>query len=73
RALKLNLKGYVANEPDGTVTIVAEGPREAIEKLLEECKRGPPLAVVERVEIEWVQPTGSYETFEVIYRDYELP
>ncbi|MDM7275336.1 MAG: acylphosphatase, partial [Thermoprotei archaeon] len=46
RALKLNLKGYVANEPDGTVTIVAEGPREAIEKLLEECKRGPPLAVV---------------------------
>lgn len=73
RALKLNLKGYVANEPDGSVTIVAEGSREAIEKLIEECRRGPPLAVIERVEIEWIQPIGSYEAFEVIYRDYELP
>src|SRR6202012_2207535 len=34
RALELGLTGYAANQADGRVLVVAQGPREAAEKLL---------------------------------------
>ena len=34
RALELGLTGYAANQADGRVLVVAQGPREAGEKLL---------------------------------------
>ncbi|HPY23913.1 MAG: acylphosphatase [Actinomycetota bacterium] len=35
RALELGLNGYAANQPDGRVLVVAEGPRPACERLLQ--------------------------------------
>ncbi len=35
RALELGLTGYAANQPDGRVLVVAQGPRQACEQLLE--------------------------------------
>ena len=35
RALELGLTGYAANQADGRVLVVAQGPREAGEKLLQ--------------------------------------
>ena len=35
RALELGLTGYAANQPDGRVLVVAQGPRPACERLLE--------------------------------------
>jgi acylphosphatase len=40
RALELGLTGYAANQPDGRVLVVAQGPRTACEQLLEQL-RGP--------------------------------
>ena len=40
RALELGLTGYAANQPDGRVLVVAQGPRTACERLLE-LLRGP--------------------------------
>lgn len=34
RALELGLTGYAANQPDGRVLVVAQGPRQACEQLL---------------------------------------
>lgn len=34
RALELGLTGYAANQPDGRVLVVAQGPRAAGERLL---------------------------------------
>jgi acylphosphatase len=73
RARKLGLTGFVRNEPDGSVLIVAEGEEEDIKKLINECRRGPPLARVERVEVEWQEFRGEYGDFEIEYREYELP
>jgi len=34
RALELGLDGYAANQPDGRVLVVAQGPRTSCEQLL---------------------------------------
>ncbi len=45
----LDLAGWVANESDGTVRCVAEGPRDRLEALLTRLEEGPPASIVERV------------------------
>jgi acylphosphatase len=47
----LNLKGFAQNEPDGSVYLEVEGEEENLEKFLTWCRKGPPLAKVERVEV----------------------
>jgi acylphosphatase len=67
RANELNVVGYVKNEPDGSVSFVAEGPREALERLLDFARSGPSSAVVENVETHWGAPTGEFYRFEIRY------
>lgn len=64
----LGLSGWVRNEPDGTVSAVAEGPRSDCETLVAWCHEGSPLSRVERVETEWEEPTGRQGSFEARYR-----
>jgi acylphosphatase len=45
----LSLDGYVANERDGSVHVVAEGPTWVLDELLERLRDGPPASIVERV------------------------
>ena len=49
-ARALGLRGTVRNRPDGTVEVEAEGGPEALARLVEAVRRGPPAARVERVE-----------------------
>ena len=65
RATSMGIDGYVRNEADGTVLVEAEGEREALERLVEQCRRGPPAARVERVEVEWGESIGEFRGFEV--------
>jgi len=64
-AQKLGLSGFVRNLPDGRVEVVAEGPEEKLQELIEFCHRGPPLAHVTHVEIRWEEPTGEFRGFSV--------
>jgi acylphosphatase len=66
-AAELNLSGYVRNRGDGSVEFVAEGPRPAVEQLLQAVRQGPSAAVVEQVETHWSQATGEFYRFEVRY------
>lgn len=50
-ALDYGVKGWVRNLPDGRVEAVFEGPHEAVQAVLETCKKGPPLARVDHVEV----------------------
>ena len=56
---KLGIKGWVRNMPDGTVEAVFEGDDKSVEKIIEWCHRGPPLARVDRVEVEYEEPQGE--------------
>lgn len=48
---QLDLSGEVRNRPDGSVECTAEGPFERVEQLLSRLRIGPPLALVDSVEV----------------------
>lgn len=65
RADSLQLDGYVANRPDGSVEVVAEGPRERLDALVEALEQGPGASRVSGVEREWDEPHGDFDGFSV--------
>jgi acylphosphatase len=65
QAKGLEIFGWVRNRWDGSVEVVAEGPRDAVNRLLSWLHRGPPAAEVDRVEVHWEQPAGEFSRFEV--------
>lgn len=67
QAQSLGVKGYVRNCADGSVEVVAEGPRHAVEELYSWLHSGPPMAEVRRVDANWEAPTGRWTSFEVRY------
>jgi acylphosphatase len=67
RARELELAGVVRNRSDGTVEVVAEGPRGAVEALQEHLRSGPRMASVQRVEVTEEPVTGEFRGFEVTY------
>lgn len=54
----LGLTGWVRNCPDGAVEIHAEGEKSRLEELIEWCRRGPALASVSGIDLDWVPPEG---------------
>jgi len=48
-AVRLGLDGFVANESDGSVRVVAEGAPARLDDLLGRLREGPPASIVERV------------------------
>ncbi len=51
KAKKYEISGYVKNLSDGRVEIVASGDRDMLNSFLEEVKRGPMMARIEKAEI----------------------
>jgi acylphosphatase len=64
-ALRLGVKGWVRNCPDGSVELIAEGNRENVEDLVSWCRHGPPSARVNHVDIE-------SEDFKAEFRDFRV-
>lgn len=62
---ELGIKGFARNETDDSVYLEAEGGKEALDKLLEWCKKGPPSARVERVEFSFHDAVGQFKEFEI--------
>lgn len=65
KAQALGLSGWVENLPDGTVRLVAEGPRSELEELVEWTHEGSPAARVDEVDVEWSEATGEFNSFEI--------
>lgn len=70
RAERLGLTGFVANEQDGAVHVVVEGPRIDLEDLLEALYEGPAAAIVERVDQDWLPYTGRWGSFSIESRGH---
>ena len=51
--------GWVRNLPDGRVEAVFEGPRPAVESMVEWMRVGPRGAAVSSVEVGWEGPRGE--------------
>jgi acylphosphatase len=65
-AQALNLAGYVKNEKDGSVTIVAQGNRESLSKIFEWAKKGPSMAYVKKVKMSFRDSEESYSNFSIM-------
>ena len=67
KARTLALVGYVRNQPDGTVEVVAQGHRDSLEKLVAHLHKGPLLAHVTHVDVDWREPTEKFDSFNIRY------
>lgn len=66
-ARRLGLRGTVANLPDGSVGVEAEGDRAVLEGFLAWLRRGPPGAHVRDVDVQWRDATGRFAGFDVAF------
>jgi len=66
-ATKLSIQGYAQNMPDGTVKIIAEAPKNAIQKFIETIRVKEPPITVEHIEAKYTKPTGEFKFFAIKY------
>jgi acylphosphatase len=64
-ARSLGLTGWVKNNPNGSVLVMAEGDRSLVEELIKELKIGPPSASVTDVDVAWTEHTGRFRNFDI--------
>lgn len=65
QAVRWGVKGWVRNCPDGTVEVVAEGPRKNIDDLVAWCHHGPPGAKIHHVQLKWEDNQDEFKDFRI--------
>jgi acylphosphatase len=65
-ARKLGINGWVRNNPDGSVEIMAQGSKASLVRLLDWCSHGPDGALVKKIEHEWCNAgAGEFAGFRI--------
>jgi len=64
-ATALGLAGDVSNRRDGAVVVRAEGPRAALEQLVERAREGPPGAADVAVDARWSEGPARFADFHI--------
>ena len=65
-ALRLGLTGWVKNIDKNKVEVLLSGSKKTIEKILEACYKGPFLADIKNIDIEWEDKNVNFKSFEII-------
>lgn len=60
------IKGFVKNEPDGSVYIEAEGTRNQLDEFLRWCRKGPGFGFVDNVSVATSTPR-NHTKFQIRY------
>lgn len=63
---RLGIVGWVRNNDDGSVEVLAEGPKDKLEEFVRWCKEGPSLAQVEKVEVDEQKTEDEFGNFEIV-------
>lgn len=66
-AERCRVNGWVRNLPDGRVEAVVEGPRRQVTDLIDWCRKGPPVARVDSLDIQWEDFSGAFGEFKITY------
>jgi acylphosphatase len=64
-AQREGIQGYVRNQHDGSVEIVAEGDADAIQRFEMAIRRGPSGARVDDVDMTHLEPSSGFAGFRV--------
>lgn len=70
RADELDLTGWVRNTYQGDVEVLAEGPRQDLERLRDWLRTGPRGCFITELRQEWETATGEFATFEIVRTAY---
>ena len=62
-AIQAGVMGWVRNVGYDSVEAVAEGPREGLDRLVEQMKTGPTGSRVDESKVEWEVPTAEFTRF----------
>lgn len=65
-AMRMGVRGYAKNLPDGRVEVVGEGDEGTLRQFIDRLREGPAFARVDDVTFRWEQPTNAYPGFEAI-------
>lgn len=65
KARQLGIRGFVQNQPDGSVIIVAHGEYEKLAQLKRWCAQGPKHARVDTIKEAWCAPSEQYRSFNI--------
>jgi len=66
-ANQLKVLGCVRNLHDGRVEVMAEGEEKILIQFLEFLKQGPRHAKVIDLQVDWLEFTGEFKSFEIIF------
>lgn len=58
QAIRRGLNGWVRNLPDGRIETEVEGTHVLVDEFIQVLKRGPSLAHVQEVQVEWLNPNA---------------
>ncbi|MBN2395751.1 MAG: acylphosphatase [Candidatus Atribacteria bacterium] len=65
KANQLGITGWIRNLDNGDVEAVFEGKNSLVLQMITWCKRGPSLAHVENIDIDWQTYTGEFNQFNI--------
>ncbi len=66
KAKRVGVRGFVQNLSNGTVEVVAQGEKEALERLIAYLHKGSLLSSVQNVVIEWREPHKIFDAFTLV-------
>lgn len=67
RAHDLGVRGWVRNTHDGKLEAIFEGEKFAVMEIIEFCRRGPPGAHVDDIDVKWEEYSGEFDSFKTRY------
>jgi acylphosphatase len=67
RADDLGVTGWVKNQPDGSVKILALGERNKIKELITAAEQGPRFAQIADIKVDWQKPKNKFTDFEIVF------
>jgi acylphosphatase len=65
QARQRGIVGWVKNLQDGRVEAVAQGSKDRVADLIAWCRKGPPAAKVDRVEVSWEEVGDELRGFDI--------
>ena len=64
-AERLGIVGWVKNSDEGSVEIMAQGDKKSADEFIKWCKKGPPFAKVEKVDVSWEKDLHDFDDFSI--------
>jgi acylphosphatase len=65
QALRLQIRGWIRNEADGTVSCECYGTEDAVKDFTETLRKGPPYGRVDKIETSPASQTSARKGFEI--------